>query len=303
MIRLIQLRSNFISELPQPILEAEYCAFGYFDGIQTKRLKKCETWNEVLKEYLTEQRKSLRGEYSIFDLLCIYWDNPLHQKQQNYNNKIVDDKDSLFWENKRPYLFISMIRFQKRFKDVLSQIKKIEDKIKEKYQDIECICYYTLDSNDFILCLKCKRYFDGAGCVSMLYELIHSIEGFENQVRKIHTIFSVFQEHLDKLGEGLSDTDGEEHGDFISCQMCCMIKNRLKVEAFEMALNEALGGNQMQNRIMGGNDLVYSYNEILPAQLFGLYAKNGLLTHTNKLYSEAFYNINTTIALKTREVM
>lgn len=298
MLRLIQLRSNFISESPQPILEAEYCAFGYFDGIETKRLKKCNDWNEVLKEYMTEQSKSLRGVYSVFDLLCIYWDDSMYQKQQSRDNKTGEDKDLQFWANKNPYLFISMIRFQKRFKDVLSQIKKIEDKIAEKYSNVECICYFTLDSNDFILCLKCQRYSEGAGCISELYELIHSIEGFENQVRKIHTIFSAFQEHLDELGKGQSELGREEPGDVISCQMCCMIKNRLKVEAFETALSEALGVNRMQNRIMGGNDLVYMYDGIIPDQLFGLYARDGLLTHTNELYSEAFYNINTTIAIK-----
>lgn len=107
MLRMIQLRNNLISEILQPELEAEYSTFGYFDGIETKRLSNCKNWNEVWRECLAEQRRSLCGKYSIFNILCIHADDCLKQKQQDDERKKCgeDDEDIKFWKSEKPYLF------------------------------------------------------------------------------------------------------------------------------------------------------------------------------------------------------
>lgn len=300
MLRMIQLRSSLISEIAQPELDTEYSTFGYFDGIETKRLNNCNNWKEVWQECLTEQRKSLCGKYSIFNTLCIYIDDYLHQKQQDEQKAKhdEDDKDIKFWKSEKPYLFLAMIRFQRRFKNILSQIMAIEKQIEKKYGTmIECICYFTLDSNDLILCLKSGTYRVGVTCVAELYRMIQTTAVDNNKVRKIHTIFSIQQEYLEQIGKD-DDIGKRECDPLVICQMSCMIKDRERVEEFERELKIKLGDSYTRSRIMGGNDVVYRYNGIEASRLFRLYKKDGLLTHTNDLYSAAFYNINTEVTIQ-----
>ena len=191
-----------------------------------------------------------------------------------------------------------MIRFQSRFKDILTQIRAIEEQIESRYDKaVECICYFTLDSNDLILCLKCAAYREGVICIADLYETVQATAVDNNKIRKIHTIFSVQQEYLEQIGK--DDDAGEKECEaLVTCQMSCMIKDRKYVEEFERELSLKLGKTYTKSRIMGGNDVVYRYCGVEASRLFRLYKKDGLLTHTNNLYSAAFYNINTEVTIQ-----
>lgn len=77
----------------------------------------------------------------------------------------TDDKDS-FWEDKQPYFFMSLLQFKTReTNQIKERAEKLDEYLKQRSEDCKkfnYVLYYSLDSCDFVLFIKSKKYETGA---------------------------------------------------------------------------------------------------------------------------------------------
>lgn len=283
MIRLIQLKNNMIID-DTPITQddggyAEYCALGYFDGIDTKSLCDCKTWKQIWQTKQNLQLESSSLPYNVYNILCV---------------GLPKLNDQEFWESKEPFLFISLIRLRGRYDDIRQKMEALICKYKEELSPGNIVCYRTVDSSDLVLCIKCNDYKVGA-------QILCSLRSSNNtssiiKIQKTYSIFSFRQSYVDGFEDEkcLYDED-----DKVDCRLCCLVKEYSKLEEFLEELETSLKTSPLKFQyILGSNDIVIELQEIQFKKLLLLYQKGALLTHDNKLYFQTFYNVVTEIKFK-----
>lgn len=265
MIRLFQFKNNFLSQNAR-MVSAEYSSIGYFDGLDTRIVLDQEA-QDILSLPTQVQYQS--------DDNCDY-----------YNIVgIRREEDECFWKEKEgTFLFISCLRFKK----CSEKLDEIVAQIENKY--CAC-CYYTFDSSDLVVCMKSDSYIKAYQAIEKYPDLIAECDP-GNGIQKSFSILSVRQEILDMLPEEDNNMEDEE----VSVILRCVIKDRTAVKDFKEQLDKEVGiAESKKYGILGSDDMLIVLESVNIKHLFKQYKQNGLLTHSNRLYKKAFYNIRTEI--------
>lgn len=298
MKRVFQFKNNYFSKEAYAVA-AEYNAIGYFDGLDMRRV---EDRDKDAIRIMSDPYYTL-----VEDDGC-----PLKEKCDYFNIlgiSMVDDFE--FWNDKTlPLIFITFVRFQDRIDDyhelidsivheAETDIKQVENDISDIRIDAKIIGYYTFDSSDLIICLRTNSYVRGTRSISKYPNYVNK-SGTSIALQKSFSICVIKQTVLDcptALDKVVDDT--------ISCLLRCVVRDREMVEAYCEKLEQELWpdtrGRVIAFDVLGSDDIMLFGRNIDIKRLLRLYAANSLLTHSNRDYKAAFFNITTEILVTRKE--
>lgn len=274
MIRLFQFKNNFIGEEIEQI-EAEYSAFGYFDGLVLGLAEEENKAEALLSDpfyFLVDNKNALLEECDYFNVAGICQD------------------DKSFWEaNDLPFIFITFVRMKKRSRNMEKIISEISGKAGEGDQK-KTQCYRTYDSSDLIICMRTKRYSSGYCFIESYRDIVQSVDK-DNCLQKSFSICVIKQETLDNIMDNAGCIENEK----VSCNLRCLVRNIKKASDFCRELQE-LGMDVQNYGILGSEDWIISVRDIDMVRFLDMYKKEGRLTH--KAYKDTFMNVMTEVLVK-----
>lgn len=273
-IRILQLMNNFYWNSRERSEEAlgEYCVLGYFDALDIteadkRPAKEFKTWEKLCE--LTFNRKTLS---SCRMIVCI-------TDQQ--------EKDEKFWNDKTQMLyFIVLVRVNKNVlvKDKWEEMKSSDLLNLENY-----IYYLSYDHSEIIVVTKTNTYSDGIKSVKLIREVCKAV--------KTYTVFAVRESALQSYSEICSKLTQETVG----CRLHCMVKDYRKAEEFLEKLKKHFNDRNGQEikickaETFGGYDWLLEIEDVSIASVFECYKMGEMLTHSNKDYAAAFFNVESEI--------
>lgn len=284
-IRIIQLINNFFKDENGTDENREkalgtYCTFGYFDALQVDEDNYAGD-NQIWKKIDGVTVRTLDGTCSRRNLICI--------AEQ-------EEKDRKFWECAKdyPYLFLSLIRM-KRAEEATDTIRRMMDEMEE---DDTKIAYYSYNHSELVIAKLENSYKAGMNFVLSLRRTLNALN--------LYSIFSVREEKLkDKSG-----LPGSIAAETVSVRLRLMIKNDYETDFFLQKLWEALFKDEIWDKkvsekenfeksyTLGSSDMIIEIEQIEMYKLLSCYEMGNLLTHTNKQFGKAVYNIETEILIK-----
>lgn len=304
MIRVFQFKNTFLCENIDKI-DAEYSAFGYFDGMESEKITDNDL-SKNIKKLSDPWGMNSNGSmpYEMCDYFCI--------------TGICKDDDDEFWKKgQEPYIFISCIRLLRQ-SDMISQIiSEIELKYRAK-------CYVTLDATDIVICLRSSSYSEGYWAIEDYRRIVKKYDS-HNRILKGFSIFVIWQKTLDilssspdkvqELSKSEEDPDAVlaiqemnklDKQEKISCLLYATVKDWSQICEFYKHLKIETGidiDNKgfCQYGILGSEDIALHLNNVQMGDLLHLYSLNHLFTHGNEYYKKAFYNVRTEFLIR-REV-
>lgn len=284
-IRLVELINSFYRDevdesdkKDKPM--GKYCCFGYFDAMDVEIVRNIGNGRKDNWEILNEASvKRLNGMCNSTNVLCLTRD---------------DSKDENFWEFAEgyPFLFVTMIRIAKESKKDSEYQKNFMDKINN---EDDTIAYYS-SSHCEVIVMKCsKGYKSGAVYVHGLRSTLNDLN---MKIVKMYTIFSIREAELQRGEEIASGIEDQP----VHCRMRGVVKEPHLLVSFINTLHNKLklDGNESSGSIevyktLGGNDVLIEINDVQLSRLLSCYRAGELLTHSNKLYGNTFYNVETEI--------
>lgn len=176
----------------------EYTTIGFFDGMLTERLKLDYASDDlkVLWKYSLRKTAENRGYYS-FQNIFGFSDDEWNQRSQGQGWT-----DEQFWskeaDERYPLAFVVFLQL----KDYVTEQGSISKQCKAFNGKVDEILggngisytYGTVDKNDFIVCVKCRRYEQAVSAIKALHAT-------EERVIYSYSIFSVRGSVLRELGE------------------------------------------------------------------------------------------------------
>lgn len=281
-IKLIQLINNYYKDEEQGektkdnIALGTYCAFGYFDALQIEEPDEDDdsVQNSMWKIVNEVTAKYLDGTCNRRNLGCF-------SKER--------EKDENFWNKAKeyPYLFLSMVRVKRQEDD---NLERIHDAIAEINGDDCSICYYPYDHSEVIVLRLERNYQTGMQYVLNL--------GKKFKTLKMYSIFSVKEETLEteaKISESVDD-------EMVDIRLRAIIKSEKEAYHF---LEKLAKKNEMKMEIydtLGSEDMVVEMRNISIRKWLSEYKMGNMMTHTNKEFGKAFYNIETEIIKYKKEI-
>lgn len=271
MLRLFRFKTNIISEKKNS-LSAEYNAIGHFDGLSMRVYTNPEDYTLF---FYAEPIKEL---YNFYDMLGIR-----------------NESDDKFWEKgDEPYIFITCLRFKRRTRNIYEVIYKIES-------NYHAICYLSLDSMDLIVCLRTGSYLFGY-VMAMQYQKIIEEYDVGNTLQVSFSSVVIWQETLDGLAnetkisqEAKKEIERLKH-EKVSVFLRSNVKSWRKYDDYRKKIEETFGESYVRDfYTLGSEDAVIELENVDSHDLLKLYAKNGLLTHSNDDYKSGIYNLHTEI--------
>lgn len=277
-IRILQFKNNFYWDNVSTEREAlgEYCVIGYFDAFDVSKpeiveVSKVNTWRQLGK--LTSK---LDGTVNCRMLVCI-------------TEQVEEDKK--FWEDSSDMLFfVTMIMVREEM-----SADKMNDIITDLGNTKKRIAYWSYDHSEIIVAAKTNRYSDGIQGVKELRNMFGTV--------KTYTVFAIMEKFLDSyeiIQEKLSDEK-------VFCRLHCMVKDYEEAGKFRTVLEQHLNQrNKKQIKIrkyetFGEYDWLMELDDISICTIFECYKMKNLLTHANRAYNKAFYNIESEIFVKEGE--
>lgn len=243
-----------------------YCAFGYHDAISVS------VPEEIKDSYSICDNKSQRvtdhvdGTYTIEALSCLF-------------SSTYAKKEESFWnlEDSLQYRFITVIRIGE---DV--QKEKIQEVIDNYNSELDVMVYYSLEHCELLTVIRTDSYVAGMKRVKEICGRFSTSKSF--------TILAIPEEALKS-----KDNFNTENVDVL---LKCSIKN---YECAEQYFKELIKILQKHNDnfsfdnydIFGEYDIIIIIKDIQLGEILPLYSMGEILTHSNKEYNEAFYNIET----------
>ncbi len=281
------------TEQIQSDILGNFCAFGYFDAMdfifsrnRIMSLQESDT---------TESKDEAEGEESKYtstwEAQCDVFIRKAEGKARINSLSLGIDRDFLemeemFWRNRKPFLFISLIR-AKNVSEALIGIRWINEKEKGSGNEI---CYYSYEHCEACAMIKTSTYAEGIQAVRSLYE--------EFDALKIYTIFTVAEKDLDQIDQQIQL--GEE---YISVRLSAVVLDWEKIEEYMEALENALQLTPGQLKVydtLGEVDLLIEIDDVKWSDLLKLYKMGNLLTHNNELYQKALRNLETKFIIKRK---
>lgn len=243
-----------------------YCAFGYHDAISVSVPEEIKDSYSICDNKSQSVTDHVDGTYTIEALSCLF-------------SSTYAKKEESFWnlEDSLQYRFITVIRIGE---DV--QKEKIQKVIDDYNSKSDVMVYYSLEHCELLTVIRTDSYVAGM-------ERVKEICG-NFSTSKSFTIFAIPEEALKS-----KDNFNTENVDVL---LKCSIKN---YECAEQYFKELIKILQKHNDnfsfdnydIFGEYDIIIIIKDIQLGEILPLYSMGEILTHSNKEYNEAFYNIET----------
>lgn len=278
--------------------EIGYSTVGFFDGMKTESIP-MDFQKEDFKplwEYSIKGMGGKQGHYSYQNIFVFGNDG--------WNGQ----SDSCFWSEERnkqyPLTFVVFLQL----KDYETESRTIEKRCKEFSsaaskklgEDGIVYSYYTVDKNDFVVCLKCVHYDRAVDTIKDLHKI-------EETVIYSYSVFSVSNKVLSELSE---QNYPEIYGQKIASISLKGIANSInksitldhKYRDLCDRLVEQLYGEDVKNNrlydILGDDDFRFIAREVNLGKLLCQFAKGGLLCYTERRFR--FYLFSSSLVINTK---
>lgn len=293
----------------------DYIVLGNFDAI------KIEPPTEKQTEKQTET--NLNPNISIHDTLKLVSLNEVINLDGTYNPQILscfrheisndtDDANlvtnNTFWNSS--YLFLFVITVHVRFENIkeVSILKQfLEDKINsgellESNDPVIAICYFTLENNDLILCMKSNNYHNLASISKLLNEFpCIKYQNTEIQIEYLHTIIALNKQQVNRIVKN-REIIPSPLIDKLSISF--VVKDYNYFNILKKILKIILSNNQnpIAFQVLGNEDYVLTFENIEWEKVIYLFRMNGYLNIKNLLYYKALYSVNTQINISEEKL-
>lgn len=274
-ITIFQLMNNYYQDNIETKrgTQAKYSTFGYFDGLIINHVSNI---NNSIEE------QNIEFNISINNLIVAQYDAVCNRRNiVCYTDD--EEKSKTFWKNSEQalYLFLSLVRIN------IKEKKDIEEIIEDINKKTDMLCVYSYNHNELALIYYNNKYYDGM--VSGI-DMCNKIQG----EKKVYTISS-FNEEIIKEGRRLENTTENE---LVAIQFKCSVKDYSKLSDFISELGKEIGKKPIDFQIydvFGNDDVLIEIEEVCMINLLKCYLADGILNHSNKNYSDCFYNVESQI--------
>lgn len=197
------------------------------------------------------------------------------------------EKDKAFWSDRTQTLyFITMVRINK---NASAEDKRCE--LEKALPNSENhISYLSYDHSEIIVVTKTNRYSEGSRIVKLIRKVCEAV--------KTYTVFSVREEVLQSYEEIQKQLCQEK----VCCRLRCMVRNYDKAEEFRKRLkdhfsnrHDDLGIVVRKYETFGGYDWLLEIDDVSIGSVLECYRMGEILTHSNKDYIAAFFNVESEI--------
>ena len=278
-VRILQLKNNFYWNSGGTDGESlgKYCVLGYFDALDTTSAEKVEvtkfdTWKQ-LGELTINQDSAL----SYRTLVCV-------TEQQ--------EKDKAFWDDETYVLyFITMVRLDKtmwvegKWSEIVSELPEEENHIN----------YLSYDHSEIIAVTKTNTYSEGIKNVRLIRKSCKAVKTYT-----VCAVKEVILQSYDDIRKKLRDEN-------VCCRLHCMVKDYAKAETFRKTLERRFSERNMHPikirkfDTFGGYDWLLEIDNASISSVFECYKIGDILTHSNKDYKEAFFNVESEILIEEEQ--
>lgn len=192
-ITFINYHIPLVPDLDNEELKEQYLTLGFFDGMITERVNVVyrEHGLKELWKYGLKRTKQSKGYYSYQNTFCF--------SQDEWNEPYTDSE---FWgestDEKYPLTFVVFLQVREYSSGtdaIAEQCRAFNGIAQSTLEEGESYTYSTVDKNDFVVCIKCRKYKNAV-------EAIKKLHGIEKKVVYSYTVFSIANQVLEKLSEG-----------------------------------------------------------------------------------------------------
>lgn len=278
-VRILQLKNNFYWNSGGTDGESlgKYCVLGYFDALDTISIENVEVTKFDTWKQLGELTINHDSELSYRTLVCV-------TEEQ--------EKDRIFWDDETYVLyFITMVRLDKTVW-AESEWSEIVRELPEKENHIN---YLSYDHSEIIAVTKTNTYSEGIRNVRQIRKACKAV--------KTYTVFAVKEDIL----RSYDDIQKKMTDEPVCCRFHCMVRDYEKAEAFRKTLEERFSErNTHPVKIrkfdtFGGYDWLLEVDNASIGSVFECYNIGDILTHSNKDYKEAFFNVESEILIEEEQ--
>ena len=286
-VRVIQLVNNFYKDELQNESEiqnagqelGEYCCFGYFDALEVGVLEfSPNTAKKGIKRYVNNLiMEKYDGTSNIKNIICVTKD---------------DSKDEAFWTKAReyPFLFVSLVRINYKSD---TKLEEIHETIRVLNRSENVIAYYTYDHSEVVVVKFGANYSEGVNYILSLYDQIN--------IFKMYSVSAVREECL----EDCKDIEDE----LINCKLHVTVKDMNKAIEFVEKLKHIIMMEENSEKVritystmLGNGDMLIEIAMVSIRALLKNYKMGKLLTHSNRQYIDACFNINSQFLIGETEI-
>ena len=279
MIRRFRFWNNLFREDIESV-QTEYCAIGYFDGMETSIIE--EPLSMIHRyESVDEAYAERMGGFNCVDLIGIR-----------------QEPDEEFWKKGAfPYIFITSLRLTDKNVNIDEMISELESRVKEK-DDRIVLGYKSFDVSDLLLCLRTSSIQQGFMTIKEYHKILEKCGA-------LYISFStilVWQNLLDGLANADSVSDVAVKGEIssiideaLTVSFRCNIKDWKSYSIFKDRLKGSLSADILEYGMFGSTDALIFCEKVKSRELLKLYGRDGLLVHSNEEYKAALYNVQTDI--------
>lgn len=287
--RAILLHNEFV-----PAIEGErdweYQVLGHYDGMTVKEAVTTRS-AEFLKQ-MFQINAQYEGEKADYSTQC-FWG--FHSEPE---------KEGRFWSCKMPFVFISFIQFTERnvrkYREYLESETYIQEEIsklksKGTVGEINTLAYYTMDTSDLMLVIKCSRCENG---VAMINDLHHDIDRKHPfTLRSSYSVLAIDREYVEDSAK--ADALEENIG---LLELRVVERESGSIDGLYQQLGDEIKAKAERKSLLGAEDETIIIRN-LPWKIFlPLYRKNtGILCNSNKCTMDYVDSVSAKILYPIKE--
>jgi len=292
---------TFINYHIPPVLDASmvppYITLGFFDGMLTERLDVCYREEELksLWKYSIKRMDKRLGQYSYQNIFCFGRDD--------WNQC----SDKSFWSDRvnreYPLTFIVFLQLREYITGdhAIEQQCRIFNSTAWHHMKNEGFCYTydTIDKNDFVVCLKCRKY-------QTAVDVIKSLHGTGAEVVYSYSVFSISRTVLAELQDKRYGYVFEEEIYSICLKGIANsydLQNKVTLdqkynEFCHKLVDKLYEGQDEEQRdfkiydILGDNDFRLIVRHVKLGRLLQQFAPGGLLCYEENTFQFYFFSSN-----------
>ena len=169
MIRRFRFWNNLFREDIESV-QTEYCAIGYFDGMETSIIE--EPLSMIHRYEIVDEAYAERmGGFNCVDLIGIR-----------------EGSDEKFWKKGGfPYFFITSLRLTDKNINIDALMGEMERKVNDK--GVQIACYKTFDVSDLLLCLRTSSIQQGFTTIKEYHKILERCDALYISVFCKHFFF------------------------------------------------------------------------------------------------------------------
>lgn len=301
---------TFINYHIPPVLDAgmvpPYITLGFFDGMLTERLDVCYREEELksLWRYSIKRMDKRLGQYSYQNIFCFGRDDWNQCSDESFWSDRVNKEYPLTL-----IVFLQLREYMVGENAIEQQCRRFNDTAWVHMQSKGlCYTYDTIDKNDFVVCLKCRRY-------QTAVDVIKSLHGTGAEVVYSYSVFSVSRAVLAELQDERYHYIFEEDiysiclkGIANSYDLQNNVTLDQKYSEFCNKLVDKLYEGQDEDQkdfkiydILGDNDFRLIVRHVKLGRLLQQFAPGGLLCYEEKTFQFYFFSSNMVLNTRTSD--